>query len=106
MSAKAIHQCECEICQGQEPNAKQAEHHRINLFLSRLDEQQRRWYAALEAEKLGHGGIEAVAAITGLNVNTISRGRQELADELQGRPSDRIRVVGGGRKALEKKHLS
>jgi hypothetical protein len=106
MNTKAIHQCECEICQGTEANAKQGEHHRINLFLSRLDEQQRRWYAAMEAERLGHGGIEAVAKITGLNVNTISRGRQELADELQGRPSDRIRVAGGGRKALEKKRLS
>ena len=24
----------------------------MNVFLSRLDEQQRRWYVALEAEKL------------------------------------------------------
>jgi hypothetical protein len=75
----------------------------MNLFLSRLDEQQRRWYAALEAEKLGHGGIETMAQITGLNVNTISRGRKELNNELQERPSDRVRVEGGGRKASEKK---
>jgi len=106
MNAKAIHQCECEGCQSGEPAAKQAEHHRINLFLSRLDEQQRRWYAALEAEKLGHGGIELLSKITGLNVNTISRGRQELAQELNGRPSDRIRLAGGGRKAVEKKQVS
>jgi hypothetical protein len=75
----------------------------MNLFLSRLDEQQRRWYAALEAEKLGHGGIETMAKISGLNVNTISRGRTELANELQERPTKRVRVKGGGRKAVEKK---
>jgi hypothetical protein len=106
MNAKTIHQCECEICQNAEPDVKQGEHRRINVFMSRLDEQQRRWYAALEAEKLGHGGIELVAKITGLNVNTISRGRQELAQELNGRPNDRIRLAGGGRKALEKKRLT
>jgi len=82
------------------------EHHRMNVFLSRLDEQQRRWYAALEAEKLGHGGIEKMAKITGLHVNTISRGRQELNHDLQERPSQRVRVAGGGRKASEKKGQS
>ena len=75
----------------------------MNLFLSRLDEQQRRWYAALEAERLGHGGLETMAQISGLNVNTISRGRKELNNELQERPTDRVRVEGGGRKASEKK---
>jgi hypothetical protein len=57
----------------------------------------------LEAEKLGHGGIETMAQITGLNVNTISRGRKELNNELQERPTERVRVEGGGRKAIEKK---
>jgi hypothetical protein len=28
----------------------------MNVLLSRLDEQQRRWYAALEANRMGHGG--------------------------------------------------
>jgi hypothetical protein len=78
----------------------------MNLFLSRLDEQQRRWHAALEAEKLGHGGIETMAQITGLNVNTISRGRKELNNEFQERPSQRVRLEGGGRKAIEKKGQS
>ena len=103
MSTPAIHQCQCEICQSAEAHAVQEEHHRMNLFLSRLDEQQRRWYAALEAQKLGHGGLEKIAQITGLHVNTIRRGRQELNTELQDRPSQRVRVEGGGRKAIEKK---
>jgi hypothetical protein len=105
MTTKEIHQCECEICQSPEFHPKKEEHHRMNVFLSRLDEQQRRWYAALEADKLGHGGIEKMAKITGLNVNTISRGGQELVNDLQERPTERVRVEGGGRKAVEKKHL-
>lgn len=103
MTTRVIHQCKCEICQGSEGYPLQEEHRRMNLFLSRLDEQQRRWYAALEAEKLGHGGIDTMAKITGLNVNTISRGRKELRNDLQDRPSQRVRVKGGGRKAIEKK---
>lgn len=75
----------------------------MNVLMSRLDEQQRRWYAAIEAEKIGHGGTKQVAAITGMNVNTIRRGRRELADDLGGRPSEQVRLPGGGRKPVEKK---
>ena len=106
MTTPAIHQCQCEICQSSEPHPLKEEHGRMNLFLSRLDEQQRRWYAALEADKLGHGGLETMAKITGLNVNTINRGRKELNNDLQDRPTERVRREGGGRKAIEKKGQS
>ena len=75
----------------------------MNLLMSRLDEQQRRWYAALEAQKVGHGGDTLLSLITGLHVDTIRRGREELADGLQERPSDRVRLPGGGRPVAEKK---
>ncbi len=75
----------------------------MNLLLSRLDEQQRRWCAALESLKLGHGGDTRVALITGLHVDTIRRGREELQAGLLNRPTDRIRRAGGGRPALKKK---
>lgn len=75
----------------------------MNLLLSRLDEQQRRWYVAVEAEKLGHGGTEYMAKVTGLNVNTIRKGRREVANELTTRPRDRVRLPGGGRQLVEKK---
>ena len=71
--------------------------------MSRLNEQQRRWYAALEAKRLGHGGMRLISQITGLDVNTIRRGRRELAENLQDRPIGRVRLPGGGRKPLEKK---
>ncbi len=98
-----IHQCECAICQQSESHPDQTVHQQMNLLLSRLDEQQRRWYAAIEAQKLGHGGATLLAKITGLSVETIRRGRTELEDGLSQRPVDRVRQVGGGRKTVEKK---
>ena len=72
--------------------------------MSRLDEQQRRWYAALESFKIGSGGIILMSQITGLDPKTIRRGRQELESELQERPTERVRLPGGGREKAEKKH--
>ena len=103
MSQRPIHQCQCEICQSAQPHADKEDHHRMNVLLSRLNEQHRRWYVALEAERIGHGGTERLAQITGMNVNTIRRGRRELAAGMAGRPTERVRKPGGGRPALEKK---
>ena len=75
----------------------------MNLFLSRLDEQQRRWYVALEADRLGHGGERLLSRITGMDEKTIRRGREELAAGLAERPTDRVRLSGGGRPPVEKK---
>ena len=97
------HQCHCQLCQQGEAHPKQEWHQQLNLFMSRLNEQQRRWYAGLEAKRLGHGGMRLISEITGLDVNTIRRGRRELEENLQGRPIERVRVPGGGRKPLEKK---
>ena len=103
MPPNPIHQCECPDCQGTDEHPNKQVHHHMNVLMSRLDEQQRRWYAAVEAEKMGHGGNVRVSQITGLNVETIRQGRRELADDLAGRPVDRIRVPGGGRPRAEKK---
>jgi hypothetical protein len=77
-------------------------HAQINLYLSRLDEQQRRWYVALEAKKIGHGGTKQMALVTGMHVNTIRRGRRELEAGLATRPVERVRAPGGGRLSVEK----
>ena len=103
MGKKPVHICQCEICQTAEPHPDKAHHARVNLYLSRLDEQQRRWYVGLEAERMGHGGTELMAKITGINIDTIRKGRRELADNLANRPSERVRLPGGGRKPVEKK---
>lgn len=105
-SSPSLHQCQCPHCQHEPEHPEQDWHHQINLLMSRLDEQQRRWFAALEAKRLGHGGMRLMSKITGLDENTIRRGKRELADDLQSRPFDRVRMPGGGRKQAEKKILN
>ncbi len=73
----------------------------IVIFVSMLDEQQRRLFAGLEALKLGHGGDLRIAELLGLHSQTVAKGRRELLehDVLL----DRIREAGAGRKQVEKK---
>ena len=107
MSAVKIHVCQCPHCQQEEFHQDKQLHHQMNLFLSRLDEQQRRWYVAMESNRMGTGGDtggdQLLSQITGMDVKTIRRGRQELAADLADRPSERIRLAGGGRPPVEKK---
>jgi len=70
--------------------------------MSVLDERQRRWVAGSEASRLGYGGIDLVAQITGLDPKTIRRGQRELAQGLAGFTIDRIRRPGAGRRPAEK----
>ena len=103
MSAEPIRQCQCPNCQQPDDHPDKALNHQMNMMLSRLDEQHRRWYVALEAKKLGHGGATLMSQITGMHVDTIRRGRRELDAELQDRPAARVRLLGGGRPPVEKK---
>lgn len=73
----------------------------IILFFSLLDEQQRRLYAGLEAQKLGFGGDRKISEFFGVDVHTVARGRRELFDEQVQR--ERVRKEGGGRESAEKK---
>jgi len=98
-----IHHCQCPHCRHSPDHPDWQLHHQMNLLLSRLDEQQRRWYVALESKKLGHGGDVLLAQITGMHVETIRRGRRELDADLAESPPERIRQAGGGRVAVEKK---
>lgn len=49
-----------------------------------LRENDRRRYAAVEAAKLGHGGVDYIARLLGCDPKTISQGHAELegADDL------------------------
>jgi hypothetical protein len=97
MAETIIHDCACPACQSGQDHPERALHYQINLVMSRLDEQQRRWLAALESKKRGHGGDTLLSQITGLHVDTIRRGREELDAELRDRPVDRVRRPGAGR---------
>ena len=103
MSRSEVHQCECPHCQQEMSHPDQELHRQMNLLLSRLDEQQRRWYVAVESNRIGAGGDRLLAQITGLDEKTIQRGRQELASELSERPVQRVRLPGGVRPHAEKK---
>jgi hypothetical protein len=69
-------------------------------LLSILNERQSRLYLGFESIRMGHGGDAKLSRITGVNVKTIARGREELT---RGDVSaDRIRAAGAGRPALKK----
>ena len=47
MSLSAVHHCTCPRCGRPEPHPDQILHQQINLLVSRLDEQQRRWFVVV-----------------------------------------------------------
>ena len=73
----------------------------IVLFVSLLDERQRRLYAGLESLKSGYGGDQRIAEVLDLDAGTVARGRHQLLE--QDVEVGRIRRVGGGRKAVKKR---
>jgi hypothetical protein len=98
-----VHICECETCRaGSDPEIA-SYHQQVNLFLSRLTEPQRRWYAATLSQQANSPSDSQLSLITGLDEKTIQRGRHELQDGLPGVPSLRRRRPGGGRLRAEKK---
>jgi hypothetical protein len=103
MNSIGVGMCQCPRCQAGEEHSDRVLHEQMNLLLSRLDEAQRRWYAAVEANRLGRGGAGLVAQITGLDEKTIRRGQEEVAGSLADVPIKRQRRAGGGRPPVEKK---
>jgi hypothetical protein len=65
-----------------------------------LNERQWRVYLAVEATKLGLGGISAVARDAHTTRNTIRKGMTEIASGQAYVAGERIRRCGGGRKPL------
>ena len=64
-------------------------------FYSSLREKDQRRYAAVEAEKLGHGGIEFISSLLGCDPKTIRQGQADLK-ELPPFPPERSRKKGAG----------
>ncbi len=65
MAEPTIHQCECEDCHKTKAHPDQELHRNMNLLFSRLDAQQRRWYAAVEAQRAGQEGTRLMSLIWG-----------------------------------------
>ena len=68
--------------------------HQMRRLYQSLSECDRRRYAAVEVEKLGHGGLEYIAKLFGCDPKTIRRGMAELESE-QELASQRQRKKGG-----------
>ena len=69
----------------------------MRAFSQSLRENDRRRYAAVEAAKLGHGAIEYISKVLGIDPKTIRQGQRDLEDLPEG-PTARVRETGGGRK--------
>jgi len=103
MPISEVHVCQCTDYTQKINHPNKQFHQQLNLLLSRLDEQQRRWYVAVEANRVGHGGVRLLSLITGMDEKTIQRGQQEVERGLSERPITQIRLSGGGRPRVEKK---
>jgi hypothetical protein len=68
---------------------------KYTAVLSDLDERARRRWGAAEARSLGWGGIQAVAAATGMSDRTIRNGIKEL-DDPDAPATSRQRRLGAG----------
>ena len=67
-------------------------------FYATLSEKDQRRFVAVEARRIGFGGIEYVARVFGCSRKTVERGQVEL-DQLPHDPAaGRVRRPGGGRK--------
>src|SRR2546428_1827948 len=76
----------------------------LRQYYQSLSEKDRRRFAAVEAIKLGHGGIRYIANVLGCDPHTVKAGMRELK-QLPADPAEhRVRKSGGGRKKTEAKH--
>ena len=100
--SKPVHKCRCSECVEQPSGEIALLHASINRLVAALNEKHRRQFVGLLASQFSHGGIQYISKITGLNRQTIRRGKREIEQantDLDGR----IRVSGGGRHKVEKK---
>ena len=72
--------------------------HMVNLYRS-LSEKDRRRYAAVEAEKLGYGGVAYVADLLGCDPDTIEQGRADVEQLPADAAAGRVRQKGGSQES-------
>lgn len=69
----------------------------MKAFYDSLSEKDRRRYAAIEAEKLGFGGVEYIASVLGCDQKTIRQGRSDVAALPEDEAEERVRKKGGSK---------
>lgn len=72
----------------------------MHLFYSTLPEREQRHYAAIEAQKLAHGGQKYIQDLLNIHPQTLKRGIDELTNPelFASLPTVKQRRAGGGRK--------
>jgi hypothetical protein len=73
-------------------------HQQLNAFLSTLNHEQRRLFAAVETNRLGWGGAGLVTKITGMCAQTSARGRRDLDALIRGEPKKKRKPIPGRRR--------
>ena len=68
---------------------------RMRVLYGSLSEKDRRRYAAIEAEKVGHGGLSYVAKLFGCDPETVRHGQEDLDQLPQDEAEGRVRKKGG-----------
>lgn len=76
------HVCQCGNCQQEGEHPDKELHRQMNLLYACLNKQQRRLYAAVEANRFGNGGVVKITQILGISINPVRKGRQELASNI------------------------
>jgi len=71
---------------------------RMRKFYESLSEKDRRRYAAVEADKLGHGGMLYVAEVLGCSTDTIRQGQEDIGLLPEDKAAGRVRQKGGPQK--------
>lgn len=66
----------------------------MKRFYDSLSEKDRRRYAAVEAAKLGYGGLEYVCAVLQCHPNTVRQGQQDVAVLPEDAATGRVRKKG------------
>jgi hypothetical protein len=75
------------------PYPERVELHMQALYRS-LSEKDRRRYAAVEAEKLGHGGVQYVAELFSCDPHTVHHGSQDIEQLPRDVAEGRVRKKG------------
>ena len=74
------------------------ERHMVRLYKS-LSEKDRRRYSAVEAEKLGHGGVQYIAELFECAPDTIRHGAQDMDQLPEDVAEGRVRKKGRPKKS-------
>lgn len=77
---------------------EEIERHMLNFYRS-LSEKDRRRYAAVEAEKLGHGGKTYIADLFECGLDSIAVGGSDIKQLPEDQAAGRVRRKGGAQES-------